>query len=413
MIRPPCGRPDTVRSRQIASVSHAISICHPGYLGTNILLRLACVDDGAILDVETILVVCGILAGNRFDGWLSLDTQGTLLAVDAVIQAGQRYYFHLSYQIRDGNAQVEYAPWEYPIVRDFESWSFPSTMPEIWRQAAEQESPLAGGDTVADLARRDACCRVSTWTVNAHQAHIIPYAEHSWFTREDMGRFTGVSPVAIDHPLNKLILRPDIHYSFDNGDFVIVPKRDDSGALKMVVHVLRQSAELIEAFHNRQTHPLQVPFELIFARLAYTIFPLIRQFFDTTSPRVLITVSESGGYITRTFSPLELRPLAVNRSRSPRKRHHAKRRQDDDFEDRGGIICKQRRTTQIADSVVEASSDEADGLRGWGQDSDTGEEEGRASLEYAILQEQLDFQRCSGDVIDERRGRETTRRDPA
>jgi hypothetical protein len=76
---------------------------------------------------------------------------------------------------------------------------------------------------------------------------------------------------AIDDSTNVVALRADLHLEFDAGGFVLAQKSEKG----YTVHCLRASPDILPAFHNCQTRPLSAAIkpELIYARLAYSIFP--------------------------------------------------------------------------------------------------------------------------------------------
>ena len=73
---------------------HNIVIKHPGYQDDNDrLLTLPAYDDPeGGLDIDTAKTICGILAGNRWDGFFTQDRNGPPVQV---LKASARYYFIL------------------------------------------------------------------------------------------------------------------------------------------------------------------------------------------------------------------------------------------------------------------------------------------------------------------------------
>lgn len=89
-----------------ANPKHKVIIRHPGYANEgDTLLTLPAFDarDGG-LHYDTARVACGIIAGNRWDGYFATDTEGedTDLghASDGILPVGV-YYFH--FKDRDGS----------------------------------------------------------------------------------------------------------------------------------------------------------------------------------------------------------------------------------------------------------------------------------------------------------------------
>lgn len=79
----------------------------------------------------------------------------------------------------------------------------------------------------------------------------------------------------IDDLRNAITLRRDLHYLFDARRFALTVKRDKSGRSGLIIHVLdcQSNDELLDLYHNRCLQPIcGIAPELIFARLAWTIF---------------------------------------------------------------------------------------------------------------------------------------------
>jgi hypothetical protein len=108
-------------------------------------------------------------------------------------------------------------------------------------------------------------------------------------------------------PGNMLLIRSDLHKPFDDRLFMFFPKGD-----------------LSQLYHNVEIHP--VPHccpEFLFARFAWSVFPLLGGFLSRRAPRFVVTVNaETGERTPKEIS--DLRPLqakaATSRSRSPQKR---------------------------------------------------------------------------------------------
>ena len=79
------------------SVYEHIEIKHPGYNDAcDTLLTLPPLDAGGVHH-ETVRIACAIIAGNRWEGFLSLDKPGQLAVPESeTILRAQRYYFHVS-----------------------------------------------------------------------------------------------------------------------------------------------------------------------------------------------------------------------------------------------------------------------------------------------------------------------------
>ncbi|KAK6361063.1 hypothetical protein LTR81_028180 [Elasticomyces elasticus] len=105
-------------------------------------------------------------------------------------------------------------------------------------------------------------------------------------------------------------------------DFVLVPKctrgGDDAGftgrRIAFVAHVLHESTELLALYHNLETQPLAVPKQYFLARLAWAIFPSMKDF--------LLADVDTGISETAWYNPAGCKALlnSRRRSRSPSKR---------------------------------------------------------------------------------------------
>ncbi|KAI9832093.1 MAG: hypothetical protein M1826_002422 [Phylliscum demangeonii] len=129
---------------------------------------------------------------------------------------------------------------------------------------------------------------------------------------------SGVS--AVDDLSNMLLLRSDIHSSFDKRRLVFVPK-----ASCFVAHVLVPAPELIRLYQNAKMQPLHgVSIEFLLARLAWAIFPFVEGFLDGRVPRCIL-VNMSGRSEEVELSAQECQELvrgkqSHQRTPSPKKR---------------------------------------------------------------------------------------------
>jgi hypothetical protein len=95
---------------------HTIGFRHAGYpVEDVILLKLRAYDrlDGG-LHHATALTACGIIAGNTWNGYLSLERGGEAieLGMDGLLSTGREYWFHIPHPPGTG----EIACSEYPLV---------------------------------------------------------------------------------------------------------------------------------------------------------------------------------------------------------------------------------------------------------------------------------------------------------
>lgn len=90
----------------------------------------------------------------------------------------------------------------------------------------------------------------------------------------------------VDDTANALALRSDIHLSFDVGTFVFTRKLD-----QWVSHFLTPTSDLGPEYHNTTVKiPYSVHPAFLLARLAWTIFPSIRNFLIRGEKRLVIEV---------------------------------------------------------------------------------------------------------------------------
>ncbi|RMD41888.1 hypothetical protein DV735_g3230, partial [Chaetothyriales sp. CBS 134920] len=166
--------------------------------------------------------------------------------------------------------------------------------------------------------------------------HIVPKEEREWFIRNGMSRYAAVQDV--NHPGNMLCLRSDIHRCFDDRVFSIVPKpefaSDESAPsspapqMAYVLHVFAADAEeFADQYHNTCLQYLdQTRHQFLFARFAWTILILIKQFVLAGADRTVVVSSQEPGrteWIAQELSASKLFSLygrGGSRSASPKKR---------------------------------------------------------------------------------------------
>lgn len=323
-----------VRDRSYARCSHfPIRFCHPGYPKFNTLITLWATDRDTNGDsglyARFALDVCAIVAANRHDGWLSTypDIENARdNRVDANSTLRDRmYYYHLEPLQDDGVDEP------YKIVPSFREWEFPHyKMPPHWQaMAADRTAPSSGRSrsNLSDaLKTQDRSCRMSRRKENLQIAHIIPGAEWEWFERNNMSVYNSNQfIVGMDDIANATLLRADLHLAFDEPKFTFVPKGDGNN-VQLVTHLIDTSEELVDLYHNRPLPPSSVSIEMLYARLAWTIFPFLGSFLQAPVMRRLALVMategvDNGGYVTPSGCRLLANyTLSRTRSQSPKKR---------------------------------------------------------------------------------------------
>ncbi|KAE8400375.1 hypothetical protein BDV37DRAFT_209902 [Aspergillus pseudonomiae] len=343
--RPAFGNPTThTASPLLFDPEYDIYFHHPGYPDPhNILLILPGIDHpkGGIHH-RIALSACGVLANNNFNGWLTEDREGNVrveLPLDGILHK-RDYYFHVPGDHPD----------PYPIVPSFEDWIFPhERLPPGWKIDIPREAshPTPRQSTLAEaVLSRDIRCRLTNHIEGTECAHLIPRSQSIWFQRNMMSRYgrlprPGGEPV--DTPRNVILLRSDIHSSFDYKRFSFVPKPahainnsaqpTGNQPLSYVTHLVNspEPHELTSLYHNVKLQPLcGVAPEYVFARFAWTIFQYIPMFLQAGVPRRLALYQASTGLTAvgglpavKVVSAEECRLMPIrekSRSASPKKR---------------------------------------------------------------------------------------------
>ncbi len=181
LLREPIDEPQLLSDGTSTSDPELIFFMHPGYgsgddddANSNCIVSLRARDDGGI-DYPTAHTACGILAGNRWDGFFSTNRDGSQVVsepTDGILRE-RKYYFCLP----DTTQQP------FPILGRFSDYRFPhNNMPPIWqqlrhRQSLERDSRLNSGY----------CC-ISKRADAVEQAHLVPSVLSRWWLINDMSR---------------------------------------------------------------------------------------------------------------------------------------------------------------------------------------------------------------------------------
>jgi HNH endonuclease len=193
----------------------------------------------------------------------------------------------------------------YPIFPSFDHWAFPhGKLPSVWKldipRAAEHPTPRQSTLNEAILSR-DIRCRITNHIEGTECAHLVPRSESLWFQQNLMALYgkqprPGCQPV--DNPRNAILLRSNIHTSFNYKRFAFVPKLAEcsTGSLAYVTHIFcsPEPHELTALYHNVALQPLTgVAPEYLFARFAWTIFQFVSTFLQAGIPRRLVLHNSS------------------------------------------------------------------------------------------------------------------------
>ena len=328
---------------------HHVLFRHPGYDDSNnVLFKLYAIDaatdgthngeEGASQRPETsglfaqfALDACAIIAGNRFNGWLSTsrnpdEAHNTRVDAGSTLVA-RSYYYHL-----DRDEEIDGPDGPYRIVPNFREWRFPhGQIPTHWEQLPEnptsQESTVTRSNLTLALKVRDGTCRISGYTEELQVAHIVPQAELDWWMANSMSQYNRSLTSSMDDTGNAILLQASLHVAFDRPRFVFVPKPSgDDSEMRLVLHLLEPSAEFEHLYHNRELHPSDVGVEMLFARFAWTLFPLLEAFLSCKEDRRLTVRTTSHDQILDRgyFSAAACERFSISSSRkrsvSPKKR---------------------------------------------------------------------------------------------
>lgn len=217
----------------------------------------------------------------------------------------------------------------YPIVPDFQNWRFPhGQVPPPWLKdheppSLQDPSPETSdwrqaSETVQALQSGMDSCAISAYCCGLQKTHIVHPSAVDWFNRNDMRKYAANQETSQnDHPFNDasnlIDLRADLRKVFDSHCLNIVPKpvsikpsrsasastsNSSSGTAEssqaaryaLTIHVMGvgPSIQLIPLYHNQalcfrkngneSTRKYQHSREFLFARFAWSIFPLVRGF---------------------------------------------------------------------------------------------------------------------------------------
>jgi hypothetical protein len=335
---------------------------HPGYDDSiNVLFKLYAIDtdtDGGHdngeeasqrpgtpgLYAQFALDACAIIAGNRFNGWLSTsrnpdDARNNRVDANSTLVA-RSYYYHLDHDEPIDGPDGE----PYRIVPNFREWHFPHDQtPAHWEQLSVNATSLDSARTPSNLTMalqmRDGSCRISGYREELQVAHIVPQAEVDWWKANSMSNYNRSLTSGMDDTANAMFLTASLHIAFDRPRFVFVPKpSSDDGKMRLVLHLLEPSAEFEHLYHNRELHQSDVGVEMLFARFAWTLFPLLDAFLSCKESRRLAVRAAlndqilSRGYFTAAACERFSMSSSRKRSVSPKKR-----KPDEDAVDSNGV----------------------------------------------------------------------------
>ncbi|KAI7778077.1 hypothetical protein LA080_002653 [Diaporthe eres] len=318
----------------------------------------------------TALTICGIIADNTFDIYLSYDREGTRRVdsdwhSDSILPAGE-YWAHIPGRGPSSTEAGQQEPREsasaaptpavdpteaaqradcttsaqrqtpYPIVPNFENWRFPhGRLPAPWTKGHDPPSLEPPQDTETSISKSIArrlqalqptgkSCAISAHRCGIERAHLVHARYKDWFLNNDMAQYGNTTAtLPTDQPHNKIALRADLHAIFDSAHLTIIPKPvyirplpststststttpvSQSARYALAVHILDTpdaELELIPLYHNQAlcfqnmgnefSRQYQDSREYLFARFAWSIFPLLRTFLEK---KRLVTIRVKG-----------------------------------------------------------------------------------------------------------------------
>lgn len=258
-------------------------------------------------------------------------------------------------------------PWVYPIVRGFEAWDFPrGETPEPWLTshdppASLPRTPTSDSTAIAQVLDRRrgkmASCAISANHHALENAHIIPSNCNNWFKMNEMDDYGNIGDIGgqrgIDKPTNLITLRADLHKLFNSTILTIVPKpvsvapspptlgsnpiaapASQATQYALAVHVLHcklDYQEVVSLFHNQalcppeNASPLNRGYahsrQFFLARLAWSIFPLLRPFL-ANEPRLVITRVKASEVNTSALS-MGSKPISYTREARWEQKEHS------------------------------------------------------------------------------------------
>ena len=172
-----------------------------------------------------------------------------------------------------------------------------------------------------------------TGTIDACEvAHVIPKEENEWFMRNSMDTYSEAAVGGISDAGNMLLLRVDMHRTFDALKWIIVPKTtyetDENGSsifkTQLVFHLMEPAPQLATLYHNVPLGEVQgLCKEYLLARFALAIFQQLVPFFRRLVPRHLIVVGEDRTRSSELWDGPRLADQYGERTSSPTKRSQA------------------------------------------------------------------------------------------
>jgi HNH endonuclease len=332
---PPLGYPSRIP---------ALIIRHPHYANYNTLVKLPALDERDVVDYNVALIICGIISDNSWNsGWFARSKDGTNVCEPGVpLTADVDVFYFVNNQMCMFSYHCCSAPLtifptdKYPVYISWDHWRLPSShvdLPSAFSTLSiDPPSPsLRNGGYMEDLKSRDQSCRVSGIIDFCEQAHLVPAGEREWWD-SNMGES---SDLEIQSALNGMLLRTDLHRSFDTGTWV--PMVREGGELVLyVIRTAEVSNQFVELWHNREMQRLVgIDRRCLFARVAWAVLSLHHEFLAIrrlASDNLLVRMKDGE---LKEMAPEVFKQFSRSRSRNPSP---TKRPRLQALEEDGGII---------------------------------------------------------------------------
>ena len=275
--------PDQPERREICSSLHRVTVHHPGYESTRLLEISAFDGEAGGIHHGTLRLLCGIIAGGVWDGWLSEEKDGAPVTAGLEdVLTKHDYFYHRPKPANDLSTTSTH--YKYAVVLSLDDLTFPhENPPPGWTFVDPNMSSLlysgASASSMSQAVRdRDERCRLTGEGDGIERAHLCPRAAASYFTREELERYnmstTLSGATSVDDMANAIALRKDVHAQLDKGVFVFVRKHG-----KWVPHFLDPTKDLGPKYHNV---PIEMPAIIseafILVNVAKTLLPRMLNF---------------------------------------------------------------------------------------------------------------------------------------
>jgi len=248
------------------------------------------------------------------------------------------------------------------VCISWDQWRLPASdadLPVHFLDLSIDEPPpgLPNGGYMDDIKGRDDSCRLSAIFDGCDQAHLVPAIEREWWAFN-----MGTSGIQIESALNGILLRSDLHRSFDAGTWV--PMAIESR--RLVAYVVRGdnvSNQFAELWHCTEMQTLVgVDRRCLFARVAWAVLSLLHEFLATWGlARENLLVRMKDGE-QKEVAPEVFQQLWRSRSKNPSPTKRPRLRA---FEENDGVIIDAQLFSddETDDDDSEASSDKNEGRK--------------------------------------------------